>query len=262
MNGIEPACFWYGGASYLANTACCAAVSLSSFWYRPFTTLLLSISRGTKLTSELFSDAPEKLSVGVLGYTSFGDEVVSPTFCSVPKRDSAVATAHRSAAQYGQYSAPMYRISGLPLSVSAGAVIFCGAVCAVPVPTVSKVDEGTDRTLASTAADAALAVGPFCVPDPPTTLTMISTATTTTIASTALPTTIHGRRRRDWARRSRAAAERCAAEPRGGFFAPGAADGFFGRLGCLLLTSIQSARPGGSSRLIGNARRTLRLCTA
>src|SRR5450631_3337827 len=32
----------------------------------------------------------------------------------VPKRLSATAMAHRSVAQYGQYSAPMYRISGLP----------------------------------------------------------------------------------------------------------------------------------------------------
>src|ERR1022692_26391 len=38
----------------------------------------------------------------------------------VPKRLSATATAHRSAAQYGQYSAPMYSTSGLPPAAAGG----------------------------------------------------------------------------------------------------------------------------------------------
>src|ERR1022692_1547257 len=37
----------------------------------------------------------------------------------VPKRLSATTMAHRSVAQYGQYSAPMYRTSGLPADVRA-----------------------------------------------------------------------------------------------------------------------------------------------
>ena len=45
--------------------------------------------------------------------------VVSPE--NVPKRLSAMIIGQRSAAQYGQYSAPMYKISGLPLEVSADA---------------------------------------------------------------------------------------------------------------------------------------------
>src|ERR1035441_600744 len=37
----------------------------------------------------------------------------------VPKRLSATTMDHRSVAQYGQYSAPMYRTSGLPADVRA-----------------------------------------------------------------------------------------------------------------------------------------------
>ena len=41
------------------------------------------------------------------GYSSVPDECVPDRFSKVPKRDSATASAHRSAAQKGQYSAPM-----------------------------------------------------------------------------------------------------------------------------------------------------------
>ncbi len=40
------------------------------------------------------------------GNTSVEEEWVWPTLVKVPKRDSAATMAHRSAAQYGQYSAP------------------------------------------------------------------------------------------------------------------------------------------------------------
>jgi len=40
---------------------------------------------------------------------------------NVPNRLSATAIAHRSVAQYGQYSAPMYSTSGWPAEVRGGA---------------------------------------------------------------------------------------------------------------------------------------------
>ncbi len=45
--------------------------------------------------------------VAVLGYTSRPEEWVNESPVKVPKRDSACTMAQRSAAQYGQYSAPM-----------------------------------------------------------------------------------------------------------------------------------------------------------
>src|SRR5580658_4308359 len=68
-------------------------------------------------------------------------------FERVPNRLSASASAHRSAAQYGQYSAPMYSTSGLPFSVRAGLVIvLSGATAAEPVgpaPTLFRTASGT-----------------------------------------------------------------------------------------------------------------------
>ena len=57
--------------------------------------------------------------MGVFGLTSLLDEwiVLSPE--NVPKRLSDTIMAQRWAPQNGQYSAPMYRISGLPPAVSA-----------------------------------------------------------------------------------------------------------------------------------------------
>jgi hypothetical protein len=45
--------------------------------------------------------------VGVFGNTSLAEECVVPRLLKVPNRESATAIGHRSAAQYGQYSAPM-----------------------------------------------------------------------------------------------------------------------------------------------------------
>ncbi len=50
---------------------------------------------------------PWNVIVGVLGKTSVADEVVSPSPENVPNRESAITKGHRSAAQKGQYSAPM-----------------------------------------------------------------------------------------------------------------------------------------------------------
>ena len=62
----------------------------------------------------------------------------------MPKRLSATAMAHRSVAQYGQYSAPMYRTSGLPPEVSAEPETDVTALeTVVPEPTASSVAAGT-----------------------------------------------------------------------------------------------------------------------
>src|SRR6266480_2026993 len=86
MNGIAPA--WsaeetYGGASYL-----------------------------------VMYEEPWNVNVEILDGVSVVDEctVLSPE--KVPNRLSATIIDQRSAAQYGQYSAPMYSISGLPPEVS------------------------------------------------------------------------------------------------------------------------------------------------
>lgn len=53
---------------------------------------------------------------------------------SAPKRLTAAAIAHRSAAQNGQYLPRMYRSSGLPLAVSSGCPLIDFKPVAVPPP--------------------------------------------------------------------------------------------------------------------------------
>src|SRR5215470_13665093 len=63
---------------------------------------------------------------------------------NVPNLLSATAIAHRSAAQYGQYSAPMYTTSGLPPEVRGVPVIGMTALGPlVPLPTAVRVLAGT-----------------------------------------------------------------------------------------------------------------------
>ena len=54
----------------------------------------------------------------MFGSASVLDECVVVRPVKVPKRLSALTIAQRCAAQYGQYSAPMYSTSGLPPDVS------------------------------------------------------------------------------------------------------------------------------------------------
>src|ERR1700712_827449 len=90
----------------------------------------------------LLKVAPWKERVAVLEKTSRADEVVTPRFEKLPKRDIAVTTAHRCAAQYGQYSAPTYSTLGFPSAVSGVPVMWVGGFTPVPVPTASKVAAG------------------------------------------------------------------------------------------------------------------------
>ncbi len=65
----------------------------------------------------------------------------------VPNRFSATAIAHRSAAQYGHHSAPMYSISGLPPELSAAPVAGLSADGSeLPMPTLASVLAGTLRS--------------------------------------------------------------------------------------------------------------------
>src|ERR1700760_2864709 len=126
---------------------------------------------------------------------------------NVPNRLSAWIIAHRSAAQYGQYSAPMYSISGLPLAVSGVPLVTAlgfPLTWPPPSPILSDVLAGTlvrsDTTLARAAP-----VGPFDALVAGGLLFALTTMKATTIATTAmmLPAAIRIRRRRS-ARRSAA----------------------------------------------------------
>src|SRR5260221_11786001 len=86
---------------------------------------------------------------------------------SVPNRVSATAMDQRMAAQYGQNSAPMYSISGLPPLVSGVAEIaLIGRPPeSEPMPTVFRVPGGTPVTLLTTLAGRAVPVVELA--DPP-----------------------------------------------------------------------------------------------
>src|SRR5919108_4648749 len=87
--------------------------------------------------------------------------VLSPE--NVPNRLSATIIDQRSAAQYGQYSAPMYSSSGLPLAVSGvppETVWIFPVNEPLPSPILSSVLAGTPVTL-DTTPDRAAPVGPF-----------------------------------------------------------------------------------------------------
>src|ERR1700746_2069275 len=121
MNGIAPASAdaTYGGASYLVRSACWAAVGFSRTGYWPVegATTLVCISTGVNVRYLLVYEEPWNVQVGMLAGVSVVEEwmVLSPE--NVPNRLRATIIDQRSAAQYGQYSAPMYSISGLPLEV-------------------------------------------------------------------------------------------------------------------------------------------------
>src|SRR5919108_5133438 len=114
----------------------------------------------------------------------------------------------RSAAQYGQYSAPMYSISGLPPEVS-GVPPLTGWILPVnePAPILSSVLAGTLVTLDTTLARAE-PVGPFDELAAGLLFALITMkATTTAMTAMMLPDAMRIRRRCS-ARRS---AARCAA---------------------------------------------------
>src|ERR1700722_1216156 len=113
----------------------------------------------------------------------------------VPKRLSATIVDQRCAAQYGQYSAPMYKISGTVLpalfcSVSGGwPLIWIGAFTCTAwegTPTVLKTDMGTLVIWATVVASVAThVVLPGVVGDPLKTLMSTSAATMTTTSPMA-----------------------------------------------------------------------------
>src|SRR6476661_9469639 len=213
MNGIAPA--WlaeetYGGASYLVISACCSLVGVCRVVYWPVdgSGMLVCISTGVNVRYLLAYEEPWKVNVEILDGVSVVEEctVLSPE--KVPNRLSATIIDQRSAAQYGQYSAPMYSISGLPPEVR-GVPPLTGWILPVnePLPTLSSVLAGTFVTLDTTLARAA-PVGPFDELVAGLLFALITMkATTTAITAMMLPDAMRIRRRCS-ARRS---AARCAA---------------------------------------------------
>ena len=116
----------------------------------------------------------------------------------VPNLLSATVIAHRSAAQYGQYSAPMYSISGFPCEVSGGAPVTGNMVVAVPLPTEFSVLAGTLVICFSAVATLFAAATDECRNE---LITM--NATTTTSTATTLPA-VSRTCLRTWARRAAA----------------------------------------------------------
>src|SRR5690349_7880214 len=102
MNGnglpVVPA----AGGSYLDTIACWSAVSVSSG-----TPWSACTSLGWKSRYWLVYEAPWKEKVGVFGSVSVDEDLISDRLPKVPNRDSATIMGQRSAAQYGQNSAPM-----------------------------------------------------------------------------------------------------------------------------------------------------------
>src|ERR1039457_6452651 len=108
----------------------------------------------------------------------------------VPNLLSATTMAHRSAAQYGQYSAPMYSTSGFPPDVSAvrepPEMDVMDFAYALPAPTAPSVAAGTLVTSLMTLAGRAVrpsepALGEFWLG------LMTMKATTTTMTARMLP---------------------------------------------------------------------------
>src|SRR5450631_3873206 len=98
--------------------------------------------------------------------------------------------AHRSAAQNGQYSAPMYSTSGLPPDVSGDPPLMATgrADTPLPAPTLSRVLAGT-LVVSVTTLDSAAPVGPLLTP-----LAVVPdlefSLTTTEARTTAMMTTV------------------------------------------------------------------------
>src|SRR5215469_15488939 len=139
---------------------------------------------------------------------SLGVEWMKCRFENVPNLLRASTIDHRSAAQYGQYSAPMYSTSGFPFTVSGVPEMgLSGATAPLgPAPTLSSTVAGTDVSSLTTAAFdeavlLAFAVGVWFSDFQTTRLTTITMTT-----STLPPATKNLR----WVSRRRSAACNCA----------------------------------------------------
>src|SRR5271165_6594837 len=178
--------------------------------------MLVCSSTGVNVRYLLVYVAWTNVQVGVLGKGSALPAPLAAAECTVaspenvPNRLSATIIAQRSAAQYGQYSAPTYSTSGLPLAVRAAPLIVVGLAVTEPPPspTESSALAGTLVTLDTTLARAA-PVGPFGELSAAGLVFSLITTKATTIASTTttLPDAMRIRRRCS----ARRAAARCAA---------------------------------------------------
>src|ERR1700730_3069438 len=127
----------------------------------------------------------------------------------VPKRLSATTMAQRSVAQYGQYSAPMYSTSGLPLAVSGVPEMeVTDFAYAVPGPTAVSVLAGTVVRFLTTLGGRAVALAELAELDAGLLVALMTMkATTTTTTARMLPAVMKTRLRIS----ARCAAARCAA---------------------------------------------------
>ena len=172
----------------------------------------------------------------------------------MPNRLSATIMAQRLAAQYGQYSAPTYKSSGLPPEVSgAGLPVMAWTFPVnVPAPTAFSVLAGTEVVVV-TSEVRALPVGPFDELEAAATAGLLFSLTMTRASTTASTTTTAPEAIRIRLRCSdRRAAARCAAS-------------FSRRLDStfvlLALPMLGSSNPYLSRRRLARARRS-RACAS
>src|ERR1700730_13460000 len=106
----------------------------------------------------------------------------------VPKRLSATTMAHRSVAQYGQSSAPMYSTSGLPLAVSGGPEMEgTDFAYAVPGPPAVTVLAGAVVRFLTTLAGGAVPLAELAELDAGLLVALMTMKATTTTTTARMP---------------------------------------------------------------------------
>src|ERR1017187_2176755 len=134
MKGNWPDSVVYGVVSYLVKMFEIWVVIVSSgAWLRSSSSFALKSMYGLEYV------ALWNVKVSVFASTSVDEDWISDRFLNVPKRDSHITMTQRSAAQYGQYSAPTKTTNCLPSVVTSFAdagrrIISPGCL---PEPTVS-----------------------------------------------------------------------------------------------------------------------------
>src|SRR5437762_13842790 len=101
-NGIDWSRDVYGATSYFLASACWSAVGWSRGWL-----VFVCCSTGSNAMYGLSYFDPWNESVGIVAGMSVELDVVMLRSLNFPKRESALSMPQRSAAQNGQYSAPM-----------------------------------------------------------------------------------------------------------------------------------------------------------
>jgi hypothetical protein len=101
-------------------------------------------STGSKRKYLLEYLAPRKLQLARRGYVSLEDERTARLrLVNVPNLESATRSAHRSTAQYGQYSAPTYDTVSFVLAVEREGLTRVGTATVAGKPTALRVASET-----------------------------------------------------------------------------------------------------------------------